>query len=295
MDFAKGFTNHEQTDPSGLIYMQARFFAPWFGRFLSPDPALDQHFQDTQSWNIYSYCENQPTMKVDPTGMVIDDFYFNSNGDMVDRVAGSGTRVFVEQSGGSVSHGGRTFGQVDAGFFNTFVPAVVGEAGGSGFAENLDIGKATQNAMGRFGRSADGDWYGGKLQQYARIDAIESENAPYSQAAGLVGSDQGIEQLRTGDFCDAFQGAMASLSNMTADPTKGAPFWVSNRLYDSQMKKLDNKQKVGKGYSAAREEKAGELTKTHRDGAHTFHKEAARKKSSGSEMKHHHKKKEKKD
>lgn len=67
--FAKGFTNHEQTDPSGLIYMQARFYAPWYGRFLSPDPARDQHFEETQSWNIYSYVRNNPTMHIDPTGM----------------------------------------------------------------------------------------------------------------------------------------------------------------------------------------------------------------------------------
>lgn len=66
---AKGFTNHEQTDPSGLIYMQARFYAPWYGRFLSPDPARDQHFEETQSWNIYSYVQNNPTMNIDPTGM----------------------------------------------------------------------------------------------------------------------------------------------------------------------------------------------------------------------------------
>lgn len=70
---AKGFTNHEQTDPSGLIYMQARFYAPWFGRFLSPDPALDQHFEFTQSWNIYSYVQNNPTMLIDPTGMFGDE------------------------------------------------------------------------------------------------------------------------------------------------------------------------------------------------------------------------------
>lgn len=49
--------------------MQARFYAPWFGRFLSPDPARDQHFEETQSWNIYSYVRNQPTMMIDPTGM----------------------------------------------------------------------------------------------------------------------------------------------------------------------------------------------------------------------------------
>lgn len=67
--FAKGFTNHEQTDPSGLIYMQARFYAPMYHRFLSPDPALDQHFEFTQSWNIYSYVQNSPIMSVDPDGM----------------------------------------------------------------------------------------------------------------------------------------------------------------------------------------------------------------------------------
>lgn len=66
--FAKGFTNHEQTDPSGMIYMQARFYLPMWGRFASPDPKLDQHFQDTQSWNIYSYVRNSPVMKVDPRG-----------------------------------------------------------------------------------------------------------------------------------------------------------------------------------------------------------------------------------
>ncbi|WP_306591895.1 RHS repeat-associated core domain-containing protein [Geothrix sp. 21YS21S-4] len=66
---SKGYTNHEQTDTSGLIYMQARFYMPWTGRFTSPDPARDQHFEDTQSWNIYSYVRNSPILNTDPTGM----------------------------------------------------------------------------------------------------------------------------------------------------------------------------------------------------------------------------------
>lgn len=70
---SKGYTNHEQTDASGLIYMQARFYMPWIGRFTSPDPARDQHFEDTQSWNIYSYVRNSPIMKVDPTGMETEE------------------------------------------------------------------------------------------------------------------------------------------------------------------------------------------------------------------------------
>ena len=50
--------------------MQARFYHPGFGRFTAPDPARDQHFEDTQSWNIYSYVRNSPVMSTDPTGMV---------------------------------------------------------------------------------------------------------------------------------------------------------------------------------------------------------------------------------
>jgi len=77
---SKGFTNHEQTDSSGLIYMQARFYAPGYGRFSSPDPARDQHFEDTQSWNIYSYVRNNPVMSTDPTGMETLLVYAAKNG-----------------------------------------------------------------------------------------------------------------------------------------------------------------------------------------------------------------------
>ncbi|BDU75483.1 hypothetical protein METESE_04410 [Mesoterricola sediminis] len=48
--------------------MQARFYLPMYGRFASPDPARDQHFEDTQSWNIYSYVRNNPVMLFDATG-----------------------------------------------------------------------------------------------------------------------------------------------------------------------------------------------------------------------------------
>jgi len=50
--------------------MQARFYLPMWGRFASPDPARDQHFEETQSWNIYSYVRNNPVMNTDPTGML---------------------------------------------------------------------------------------------------------------------------------------------------------------------------------------------------------------------------------
>ncbi len=72
--------------------MQARFYMPWFGRFASPDPARDQHFEDTQSWNIYSYVRNNPVMSVDPTGMLTEDEknHTNVNGGKVSPNAARG-------------------------------------------------------------------------------------------------------------------------------------------------------------------------------------------------------------
>jgi RHS repeat-associated protein len=78
---AKGFTNHEQTDASGLIYMQARFYAPVYHRFMSPDPAKDQKFQKPQSLNIYSYVQNSPIDHFDPSGCIDEEIRPRRNED----------------------------------------------------------------------------------------------------------------------------------------------------------------------------------------------------------------------
>lgn len=102
--FAKGFTNHEQTDASGLIYMQARFYLPMWGRFASPDPGRDQHFEETQSWNIYSYVRNNPVMMTDPTGMVAitpdDEEVLSPNARKLQSMMPNPSRVPVAGQGG---------------------------------------------------------------------------------------------------------------------------------------------------------------------------------------------------
>ncbi len=43
------------------------------GRFTSPDaPFADQHLEDPQSWNLYTYGRNNPLRFVDPTGQAIE-------------------------------------------------------------------------------------------------------------------------------------------------------------------------------------------------------------------------------
>jgi len=61
------FTSHETIPSVGLVNMNGRVYDPELGRFLSPDPNV-QFVADLQSYNRYSYVQNNPLRYTDPTG-----------------------------------------------------------------------------------------------------------------------------------------------------------------------------------------------------------------------------------
>jgi RHS repeat-associated protein/uncharacterized repeat protein (TIGR01451 family) len=61
-----GYTG-QQTDPTGLVYLRARYLNPGLGRFLEPDTVQPNAF-GTQGYNLYTYVANNPTSSVDPSG-----------------------------------------------------------------------------------------------------------------------------------------------------------------------------------------------------------------------------------
>lgn len=63
-----GYTGHEHLPWFGLINMNARLYDPATRRFLNPDPVV-QLPDNTQSYNRYSYCLNNPLRYTDPTGL----------------------------------------------------------------------------------------------------------------------------------------------------------------------------------------------------------------------------------
>ena len=58
---------------TGWYYLNARYYSPAMGRFISPDELsiLDETRSQINGLNLYMYCGDNPVMKVDPSGNVI--------------------------------------------------------------------------------------------------------------------------------------------------------------------------------------------------------------------------------
>ena len=75
------YTGQIADDETGLYYYGGRYYDSQLGRFIQPDPTIPDP-TDSQSYNRYSYCRNNPLNETDPSGF--DD----SGGDGSDYFAG---------------------------------------------------------------------------------------------------------------------------------------------------------------------------------------------------------------
>ena len=67
LNLRRGYCLHEHWNELDLIDMNGRFYDPVLGRFLSPDPYV-QDITNPQNFNRYSYCLNNPLKYTDPSG-----------------------------------------------------------------------------------------------------------------------------------------------------------------------------------------------------------------------------------
>lgn len=70
------FTEKERDVEIALDYFDARYFSSSQGRFTTVDPEnyqAWQHLSNPQSWNAYSYVNNNPLRYIDPDGNALDD------------------------------------------------------------------------------------------------------------------------------------------------------------------------------------------------------------------------------
>lgn len=61
------YTGAVYDDSTGLYYMNARYYSPEDGRFISQDSYRGEK-DDPGQWHLYAYCANNPINYVDPSG-----------------------------------------------------------------------------------------------------------------------------------------------------------------------------------------------------------------------------------
>ena len=67
IDLHRGYTGHEMLTEFDIINMNGRLYDPVLGRFFSPDNYV-QMPDNSQNFNRYSYCLNNPLKYTDPSG-----------------------------------------------------------------------------------------------------------------------------------------------------------------------------------------------------------------------------------
>ncbi|MBI4243300.1 MAG: RHS repeat-associated core domain-containing protein, partial [Planctomycetes bacterium] len=90
-----GFTDQEH-DPTGLIYMNARYYDPLCARFTQPDDIIQDPF-DPQFLNRYTYVRNNPVRFVDPSGLIVTAGAVAAGNEVLNSsifIAGPGTGAF---------------------------------------------------------------------------------------------------------------------------------------------------------------------------------------------------------
>lgn len=73
-DPKRKFSDKERDEETGLDYFGARYFANASYRWISVDPIVSNSkaLSNTQLWNLYSFCRNNPIAFFDPDGRTIE-------------------------------------------------------------------------------------------------------------------------------------------------------------------------------------------------------------------------------
>ena len=146
-------------DASGLLYMNARYYNPSTGRFLSQDSYSGNPY-DPWTQHLYSYCGNNPINMIDPTG----HFFLTCVivGTIVGAVIGAGVVGYQDyKDDGQIFNGSKTFGDYvlgaviggAAGGAAGAVVGAVGAAGGVGAAAKT-VGAGAKSAASWVGAKA---------------------------------------------------------------------------------------------------------------------------------------------
>ncbi len=220
-----GFTGHEQLDDVGIIHMNGRLYDPQLGRFLSPDIQV-QYPENSQSFNRYSYVNNNPLSYTDPSGYGffsklwkgVKKVFKNKVFRIAVAVVAAYFTFNLASGWAWAAHASTQAGVASAGAYIT-----AGIAGGaaSGFvAGGILTGSLTGAARG----AVAGAIFGGIGGAYGNV--WNAQRVASNSLAGGVGSE-----INGGSFKDGFRISMV-LSLMTYSATKMRQVMVAQSKLD---------------------------------------------------------------
>jgi RHS repeat-associated protein len=134
----------ERDDVTGLDHTWWRKYESLSGRWTSPDP-LAGNIGDPQSFNRYSYTQNDPTNLVDPSGLRPGDSCMTGNGQP--GIEGTDGACYAGPTGGVTIHGGGPSPLDDPTSYTFVINSInfrgyVGRGGGGGGGVGAGIGAA---------------------------------------------------------------------------------------------------------------------------------------------------------
>ena len=192
-----GYTGHVNDPDTGLVYMQARYYDPAVGRFISTDP-IGPVVGNSFNFNRFAYANNSPVQNIDPDGMCTGSHL--SNGDSTCLSTGE----FTTQAGSAKSRDARN---VDKVFYHLTVSEKVGDAKPSPFP------KETRSALHKFLGSPVGGKVGREVVSSGKKIGLEqilpSSGYPptfFTVADIITYTLQWRQFLREGDFRNEFRG-----------------------------------------------------------------------------------------
>ena len=245
----RGYTGHEYL-PWFRLYMNARLYDPLVGRFLAPDPFV-QEPDFTQNFNRYSYCLNNPLKYTDPNG----EFVFTTTvmvslfvGSVIGIGAGVWQGVKIAEAKGLTGWdkaltiaGGGLIGGV-AGFASGYVGAAVGAAASvGGFLGGAVAGAAagaTGGAINGFGQTmlATGDFCQSLNQMVFQAGAGSLSGA---LVGGLI---QGVTSAAQGN--NFWDGSSATATNAGQPQAKRTKAEVVRANQEAHKQSVQEARKI---------------------------------------------------